>query len=161
MPAAFVCHLSMCLCACFYVSVCRLTYLNWSISGQLKSPPTKWISLDVFICRAARWCLRADPVHRRLDWTMIPPGWFSSPISLNVVAGVSSLLRFSVPVCSLVLCLLRSSPIYWFVCVCARACLHVLWFQVNILESVNLRTLEIAPHKWICLDLLSFMTGIC
>ena len=34
----------------------------------------------------------------------------------KVVAGVSSLLRFSVPVCSLVLCLL-SSAIYVYVCV--------------------------------------------
>ena len=44
-PAAFVCYLFMCVCACFYVSVCRLTYLNQSISRQLKSPPTTWISL--------------------------------------------------------------------------------------------------------------------
>jgi len=135
-PTASVCYLFTCVCACFYVSVCRLTYLNQSISRQLKSPPTKWISLDLFICRAARWCLRADPVHRRLDWTMIPPGWFSSPISLNVVAGVSSLLRFSVPVCSLVLCLLRSGPIY--VCVCVRVPVYIRTvFYAPVCTRVN------------------------
>ena len=37
--------LSTCVCACFYVSMCRLTYLSQSISGQLKSPRTTSTSL--------------------------------------------------------------------------------------------------------------------
>jgi len=59
------------------VYICRLTYSSQSISRQLKSPPTKWISLDLFGTVILGSC------YRDLGNSV-----------LSVVAGVSDLLRF-------------------------------------------------------------------
>jgi len=75
------------VCVRVYVTVCRLTYLNQSISGYLKSPPTKWISLDLLSFMTGICYHQETGGIRRLESLR------------SVVAGVSGLLRFSVPVC--------------------------------------------------------------
>jgi len=87
----------------------KLTYLNQSISGYLKSPPTKWISLDLLSFMTGICCHQETGGILRLESLR------------SVVAGVSSLLRFSVPVCSLVRRAL-SELCYVRLCVSVFAC---------------------------------------
>jgi len=81
-PNAFVCYIFMCVCTCFYVSVCRLTYLSQSIFGKLKSCPITSTSL----------IFSSVVQHNNPSGESAPQESISGVES--VVAGVSGLLRF-------------------------------------------------------------------